>query len=339
MKLLFQGSWKENRDKNNIKSSKIDEYCKSFAKNFVESNHQLILSSLGRHDLILAKEIAELLNNDEEELKRKVIFLLPDRIKEIPKIGTVIKFDGTKWWQEERTFTIQQSDALIVIGGGKGTSDSIQKAILANKPVFYPSQIQTNSYGAWKKRPSDYCYFKLGDADFNDNLNTTPDEYYKNVFDVLEEYSKLKYARNVFIVHGRDHLLRDRLISILEKLYFNPIVLDRQPNQSLTIIEKLERDVNNIGFSFILYTPDDFGGFKGENGMSRARQNVIFEHGLLIGMLGRDRTCAIINGAIELPSDLKGVIYEKVNDIENESIIIAKILKNAGYEVDLKNLI
>jgi len=338
MKLFFTGSWKTNRDKASD-FELVNNYCKSFAKYFVESAHQLILNSIHEHSLGIVGEIARLLKHDSDEIKKRVLFLLPERIKEVPEFGTVHKFDGTRWWQEERTFAIQKADALIVIGGGKGTSDSIQKALLANKPVFFPTQIQTNSYYAWKKKPSDYCYLHNGDADFNDDLNTTPDEYYKKVFGVLDEFNKIKYPRNIFIVHGRDHILRDKLCAILEKMDFHAIVLDRQPSQSLTIIEKLERNVNNIGFCFILYTPDDYGGLKGENEMARARQNVIFEHGLLVGLLGRERTCAIIQNEIEIPSDLKGIIYERISDVEKESLTIAKILKNANYEIDLMKLV
>ena len=63
----------------------------------------------------------------------------------------------------------------------------------------------------------------------------------------------------------------------------------------------------------------------------RARQNVIFEHGYLIGKLGRDRVCALVDGDIEYPSDINGVVYipyqgQWKHDIEQE-------LKSIGYEI------
>jgi predicted nucleotide-binding protein/predicted Rossmann-fold nucleotide-binding protein len=338
MKLLFQGGWKASRDTDE-KLKLINDYCKVFAKYLVKSNHQLILTSCRRHDMELVREITELLNHDIDEIKKRVIFLLPERIKEIPDLGVVHKFDGTRWWQEERTFSIQKADALITIGGGKGTSDSIEKAYLMKKPVFYNKKIQTNSFSAWKMKPIDYRYLHNGDADFNDDLNITADEYYKKVFNILDKLDKEKYPRNIFIVHGRDHVLRDKLCIILEKMAFHVTILDRQPNKGLTVIEKLEREVDSIGFSFIIYTPDDYGRLKGESEKARARQNVIFEHGLLLGLLGRQRTCAIIQNELELPSDLNGIICERVADIEKEALTIARILKNANYSVDLRNII
>lgn len=63
----------------------------------------------------------------------------------------------------------------------------------------------------------------------------------------------------------------------------------------------------------------------------RARQNVIFEHGYLIGKLGRDRVCALVDGDIEYPSDINGVVYisyqgQWKHDIEQE-------LRSIGYEI------
>ena len=62
----------------------------------------------------------------------------------------------------------------------------------------------------------------------------------------------------------------------------------------------------------------------------------MFEHGLLIGLLGRERTCAIINGDIEIPSDIRGMLCEEITDLRGEAIKIAKVLKDAGYKVRSK---
>jgi predicted nucleotide-binding protein len=125
----------------------------------------------------------------------------------------------------------------------------------------------------------------------------------------------------------------------LRKLQFEPVILEDEDNRSLTIIEKLERATGGIGFAFILYTPDDFGGLDGMESQPRARQNVIFEHGLLIGLLGRDRTCALVDADVEVPSDVNGMIFERVSDIRREPLRIAKVLKQAGYDVDASGLL
>jgi predicted nucleotide-binding protein len=172
-----------------------------------------------------------------------------------------------------------------------------------------------------------------------DDLTATPAEFFEQVFSIIKKFSESSHSKRVFIVHGHDPHSRDQLAEILRKLQFDPIILADEPSRSLTIIEKLERNTTNIGFSFIIYTPDDVGRSKAGLDMARARQNVIFEHGLLIGLLGRERTCALLLGEVEEPSDIRGMLYERVTDIRSDSLKVARVLKDAGYSVDASTLI
>ena len=64
--------------------------------------------------------------------------------------------------------------------------------------------------------------------------------------------------------------------------------MNEQPNQGLTIIEKIEQ-YSDVGFAIVLLTPDDVGGLKDkpEELQPRARQNVIFELGYFMAKLGK----------------------------------------------------
>ena len=42
---------------------------------------------------------------------------------------------------------------------------------------------------------------------------------------------------------------------------------------------------------------------------NRANQNVVFEHGYLMATLGRENVCALVQGDIETPNDISGVVY------------------------------
>ena len=54
----------------------------------------------------------------------------------------------------------------------------------------------------------------------------------------------------------------------------------------------------DVGYAFILFTPDDVGALAGELSMQRrARQNVILECGLFLGLLGRRRVSGIVEDA------------------------------------------
>ncbi len=73
-------------------------------------------------------------------------------------------------------------------------------------------------------------------------------------------------------------------------------------------LESLLRVANDFDFAVLLLTPDDFVESRGNSALA-ARDNVIFELGLFMGALGRDRTMIVYDRTSELkiPSDLAGV--------------------------------
>jgi predicted nucleotide-binding protein len=143
----------------------------------------------------------------------------------------------------------------------------------------------------------------------------------------------------VFIVHGHDEAAKVKAARFIEKLELTPIILHEQPNAGKTVIEKIEEHTN-VGFGIILYTPCDVGGKKGSDAilMDRARQNVVFEHGYLIGKIGRKNVCALVKGNIETPTDISGVLYITMDDGDAWQIAVARELKSAGYTIDMNRL-
>lgn len=143
---------------------------------------------------------------------------------------------------------------------------------------------------------------------------------------------------NVFIVHGRDDLAKTETARFIEQLKLKPIILHEQPSGGKTIIEKIE-SFTNVGFAIVLYTPCDVGGLEGEpEQKSRARQNVVFEHGYLIGKLTRDRVCALVKGDVETPNDISGVVYVPFDSRGAWRYELAKELREAGYSIDMNNI-
>jgi predicted nucleotide-binding protein len=143
----------------------------------------------------------------------------------------------------------------------------------------------------------------------------------------------------VFIVHGHDELAKTKAARFIEKLGLKPIIIHEQINSGKTIIEKIE-EFSNVGFGVVLYTPCDTGSKKGDesNSKDRARQNVVFEHGYLIGKIGRENVSALVKGNIEVPNDISGVVYVKMDDDDSWQLKIAKELRNSGYNIDLNRL-
>lgn len=152
---------------------------------------------------------------------------------------------------------------------------------------------------------------------------------------------KMQAARDltkVFIVHGRDDLAKTDAARFIERLGFAAIILHEQASSGQTIIEKIEAHTN-VGFAVVLYTPCDVGGLAKEALKPRARQNVVFEHGYLIGKLGRHNVCALVKGDVEIPNDISGVVYVPLDHHGAWRLALAKELRTAGYDVDMNRVV
>jgi predicted nucleotide-binding protein len=156
-----------------------------------------------------------------------------------------------------------------------------------------------------------------------------------------------KKNNKVFIVHGRDTKPANDLKQMLISFGLKPIILHEQASGSRTVIEKLEKYAN-VGYAFIILTPDDVGyfqkdaehlfvtknkkhpvlsdipdfvnntfyGFAFDNltellnlMKERARQNVILELGYFMALLKRQNVCCLYKGELDYPSDIRGIVY------------------------------
>lgn len=145
--------------------------------------------------------------------------------------------------------------------------------------------------------------------------------------------------KNVFIVHGHDNGLKNEVARFITDMGYNPIILHEQPNRGKTIIEKIEA-FSKVCFAIILYTPCDKGASKDSHDLlPRARQNVVFEHGYLVGKLGRERVCALVKEEVEKPGDVDGVVYIMYNDRGAWKKDIAKEFNTLGLHFDANALL
>lgn len=136
---------------------------------------------------------------------------------------------------------------------------------------------------------------------------------------------ELNLEKNVFIVHGRDEDALKDLQLLLFRYQVKPRVLantNRGPN---SILDELEVLIRTCRAGFILLTPDDEGRLRSDAGATlipRARENVIFETGLLFAKFRKfERVLLLLKEPTQLPSDLNGISYERyrqsVSEIES----------------------
>jgi len=187
-------------------------------------------------------------------------------------------------------------------------------------------------------------------------------------------------SKKIFIVHGKDEKNKNALKEMISGWGLEPVVLAEQPNRGRVLFEKLLDHTSDVGFALVLMTADDLGASKWEvndelfsvlrealrvakpdttttdisvvlgligkitDGLKcltpRVRQNVTFEYGLCIGVLGRANVCVLLQswkgGALEIPSDVLGFGYTSfLEDVSERKEEIKRELLAAGYA--LKN--
>ena len=150
---------------------------------------------------------------------------------------------------------------------------------------------------------------------------------------VASATSEQANTNQIFIIHGRDYGTRDTVARFLESLGLEPVILQEQPDEGQTIIEKFEQYAR-VNFAVALFTSDDVGGLPDDGLQPRVRQNVVFELGYFIGKLGRNRVRVLVKGAPEIPSDYSGVLYIPLDEAEGWKLALGRELRGAGFEIE-----
>lgn len=143
----------------------------------------------------------------------------------------------------------------------------------------------------------------------------------------------------IFVVHGHDTTALEQLELVLRRLGLDPYILQNNDGESKTLIEALEQQIyKEAAFGIVLLTPDDYGYPKNktnEDRQPRARQNVILELGMVLASLGRERMVLLKKGALEMPTDVGGIIYLEFNEhVKEVAVKLATRMKGAGIEID-----
>lgn len=158
-----------------------------------------------------------------------------------------------------------------------------------------------------------------------------------NISNNTVEENEVVDNQKVFLVHGRDDGVKNEVARFIQTMGLEPVILHEQANNGNTLIEKIEENTN-VGFGIILYTPCDIGGLSEDKLSPRARQNVIFEHGYLIGKLGRKKVAALVKPNVEHPSDISGIVYIPHDNHDGWKVSLARELKSAGYNIDMNKI-
>lgn len=145
----------------------------------------------------------------------------------------------------------------------------------------------------------------------------------------------------VFIVHGHDNGVKETVARFIEKFGLEAVILHEQLDQSRTVIEKLLDHAVEADYAIALFTPDDIGYpvNNPDDRKHRARQNVVLELGLFLGLLGRKRVALLqVSDDIEIPSDYSGVLRVLFDSAGFWQLALAKEMKARGINIDLNKV-
>ena len=148
-----------------------------------------------------------------------------------------------------------------------------------------------------------------------------------------------KNQGKIFISYGQDKEAKTTVAKFVESLGLKPIILDQQPSKGQTIIDKFEEQADEAGFAIVLLTPDDIGSSKATGKRKpRARQDTIFELGYFLGGLGGERVCALYKEDVELPSDIRDVVYVPMDSADDWKLKLSQGMRKAGLLVDMNKI-
>lgn len=246
--------------------------------------------------------------------------------KKIELIQGLIEQFGELSHRDDEELDALQRRAKMIIKKVCGDSSAYLKDFddIRFHPYGYPS---TEAY-------EDKCW-ETGRQEMINLLSTIKEDITLSSEHSQVTEKKKEYSNRVFIVHGHDDLPKERLAHILIDLGLTPIILHDQPNKGRTLVEKFEQEASDVGYAFVIMTPDDLGidsklyeeiqkGDKKDGFCYRPRQNVVMELGFFYAKLGRNRVCCLVRGNIEKPSDFSGIVYlpftDKVDEVYREMV-------------------
>lgn len=267
--------------------------------------------------------------------------LLATKKEEKNKQFDICEYDLDESFLLNNIISPYESDKEFIVDGYRLTKKDLSRF----KIVETNDNIQKVLSVAQRKIPDNVLMFYQKNDVFNDgglskDVTTKMLKILKKAEKEIEQQHNNSFEKkHIFIVHGHDAGRRNEVENFVREIGFEPIVLFREADEGLTILDKFERYSNKVCYALILYTPCDIGCLKSQNNPKpRARQNVVFEHGYLLAKLGRNKVCAIVDGNdIEMPNDLSGLIYKSFDD-GSWRFKVAQEMKSAGISVDLNRI-
>lgn len=302
MKIAVVGSYRRNHPLEG-KKPEFKEACRAIGRKIAELNHTLVVPHPKDNQTAEGYALEEF---------KKVTSNKRYRCTPVRKGDPDLKahFDA-----------VEQSDAVILIGGQSGTYASGLFALHRRKLI-----IPISVFGG---SAMELCSIPEIDSILVDeirNLDVAESNWLSELTRAIE--SDLNAFPHLLIIHGRGDSgeeLRDRIVETSKdrasKLHgmAQPLIMDLTGKGAVSLPKEFEDLASRVSAAIAIVTADDVGGFARSDGGDysakelrlepRARENVWVEVGWFWGRLGRERVFLWRKDELNLPSDLQGAAW------------------------------
>jgi predicted nucleotide-binding protein len=229
---------------------------------------------------------------------------------------------GARTWGALHIATVEQSEAVVIIGGAGGSHSAGMAALLAKKPL-----IPVGFFGGAARELLRDLAEPIPGAIANTLNELDPSRDANWIYILTHTVTELLEAfPKILIIHGRSgHRFTVKKILEDARTEFQnlpgPVIMSEHGLDANTIPELFEALAANVDAAIAVVTPDDVGATAidaqgqpiraidiGEL-VPRARENVWIEVGWFWGRLGRNRIMILRQGErVTIPSDLGSVM-------------------------------
>ena len=148
----------------------------------------------------------------------------------------------------------------------------------------------------------------------------------------------------VFLVHGSNETWKQAVAGLLERAGPHEVtILNEQPNDRRRLVERFEEQAPGPRYAVVLLTADDVGAPRRESDLEaclspRARQDVVFEMGVLATALTPRCVSVLYEDGVELPFDLDGIAHLRLDLAGTWRSKLLHQLRSAGFDYDLNRV-
>ncbi len=148
----------------------------------------------------------------------------------------------------------------------------------------------------------------------------------------------------VFLVHGRNDRWKHAVAGLLERAGPHEVtILNERPSDRMPLVEHFEERPRGSRYGIVLLTADEIGAARVDSDREpffspRALQGVVFALGILVAALTPRCVCVLYEDGVDLPCDLDGITYIRLDGPGTWQSKLLLQLRGAGLDYDLNRL-